>query len=172
MQRAVILSSAASLAPPYFSTLFHKRHDFRKNFTEYKMCILIFCTTFICNISHYTKNSTNYCHKQKRQTQIYKKLPRTGLDRPWGLQEIEAPDYWQWAHVGGKVVSPSHRPPLSPQTRSLVLISVRMSRPQSHSATGRIRSIKNLKHPRGNRLRDFPPPPKEQRFRENIWNWN
>jgi hypothetical protein len=29
MQHAAILSSAASLAPPNFSTLSHKRHDFR-----------------------------------------------------------------------------------------------------------------------------------------------
>ena len=28
--RHIILSSAASLAPPYFSALSHKRHDFRK----------------------------------------------------------------------------------------------------------------------------------------------
>ena len=36
--------SAASLAPPHFSTLSHKRLDFRKNITEHKMCILIFST--------------------------------------------------------------------------------------------------------------------------------
>jgi hypothetical protein len=27
-----------------FSTLSHKRHDFRKNVTEYKICVLIFST--------------------------------------------------------------------------------------------------------------------------------
>jgi hypothetical protein len=32
--RRVILSSAASLAPPHFSSLSHKRHDFRKNVIE------------------------------------------------------------------------------------------------------------------------------------------
>ena len=30
-----------------FSTLSHKRYDFRKNFTEYKMCVFILFTTFI-----------------------------------------------------------------------------------------------------------------------------
>jgi hypothetical protein len=45
MQRAAVLSSAASVAPPYFSTLSHKRHDFRKTVMEYKMCILILSTT-------------------------------------------------------------------------------------------------------------------------------
>ena len=42
-----IVTSVASLAPPYFSTLPHKRHDFRKKVTEHKMCILIFCAFFL-----------------------------------------------------------------------------------------------------------------------------
>jgi hypothetical protein len=36
--RSVILSSVVSLALQYFSTLSHKRHAFRKNIIEYKMC--------------------------------------------------------------------------------------------------------------------------------------
>jgi hypothetical protein len=35
------------LALPCFSTLSHKRYDFRKNVTEHKMCVLIFSTTFV-----------------------------------------------------------------------------------------------------------------------------
>ena len=31
-------------APPYFSSLSHKRQDFRKNVTEYKMRVFIFST--------------------------------------------------------------------------------------------------------------------------------
>jgi hypothetical protein len=36
--RRITLSSLACLAVRYFSTLSHKRYDFRKNATEYKMC--------------------------------------------------------------------------------------------------------------------------------------
>jgi hypothetical protein len=41
--------------------------------------------------------------------------PITGLDRPLGLQEVEAPRISrQSAHEGGKVVRPKQRPPLPP----------------------------------------------------------
>ena len=44
MQRAAILSSVASLLPPYFSALSHKRCDIRKKVTERKMRVSIFST--------------------------------------------------------------------------------------------------------------------------------
>ena len=37
----------ASLVPPHFFKLSHKRHDFRKKVTEEKMCVFIFSATFI-----------------------------------------------------------------------------------------------------------------------------
>ena len=45
MQRSAILSPVASLAPPNYSTLCHKRQEFLNKDTKYKMCILIFSTT-------------------------------------------------------------------------------------------------------------------------------
>ena len=56
--RHIVISFMASMAPPYFTTLSHKRHDFREKVTEHKMCILILSATFIWNISH-SKN----CYK-------------------------------------------------------------------------------------------------------------
>jgi hypothetical protein len=44
-----------------FSTLPHKRHDFWR-VIEHKMCVLIFCTTLVWNISHFKKNSARYNH--------------------------------------------------------------------------------------------------------------
>ena len=49
--RRIILSSVACPVLPYFCTLSHKRHDFRKNVTEHKKCvwfsIQIFSEAFI-----------------------------------------------------------------------------------------------------------------------------
>jgi hypothetical protein len=51
--------------------------------------------------------------------------PFTGLDRPRGFQEFEAVRIsTQSAHEGGKVVSPTHRPPFTLQEMTLVLISI------------------------------------------------
>ena len=55
-----MLSQVACPALQYFSTLTHKRQDFRKTVTEYKTCILTSCTTFVWNISHYKKNWARY----------------------------------------------------------------------------------------------------------------
>jgi hypothetical protein len=61
----IILTNVACLALPYFSTLSHKRHGFRKISSGHKMCVLIFTTHFVWNISHSTNNSARYYHKCK-----------------------------------------------------------------------------------------------------------
>ena len=48
---------------PYLSALSHKRCDFRKQVIEHKMCVLIFSTTFLQNVSHFKKNLARYFHK-------------------------------------------------------------------------------------------------------------
>ena len=59
-----MLSSVASPALPCVSTLSHRRHDFRKKkVIEHKMCVLIFSTTFVRNISYFMTNSAISYHK-------------------------------------------------------------------------------------------------------------
>jgi hypothetical protein len=43
-----------------FSTLSHKRHDFRKTVIQYKLRVLSFSTTFVWNTSHSKKNWARY----------------------------------------------------------------------------------------------------------------
>jgi hypothetical protein len=73
---------------------------------------------------------------------------KQSLDRALRLQEVEARTISrQSAHEGGKVVSPTHRPPLPPPPPPGNIPGThfcqRLSRPQGHSATGRIMSTKN-----------------------------
>ena len=50
---------------PIFSTLSHKSNDFRKKkITEHKMCVLIFSTTFVWNISNSNKKWANFDYKK------------------------------------------------------------------------------------------------------------
>jgi len=59
-----ILSSVVCLALQNFSTLSHKRYDFRgKKAIEPKMYVLIFSTTSVWNISHSRKNWARYDQK-------------------------------------------------------------------------------------------------------------
>ena len=58
-----ILSSAACPALQYFATLSHKRYHFQKKVIEHNMYVLIFSTTFGCNISHCKKNCAKYDKK-------------------------------------------------------------------------------------------------------------
>jgi hypothetical protein len=46
----IVTSFVAPLAPPYFSTLSHKWHDFQKTVVEHKICVFILSTIFIWNI--------------------------------------------------------------------------------------------------------------------------
>jgi len=60
------------------------------------------------------------------------------------------------AHECGKVVSPTHRPPLPPGIIPGTHFCWRLSRPQGHSVAGRIMSMKNSNDIIGNRTRDIP----------------
>jgi hypothetical protein len=55
-----VFSSVTRSAPPYFSTLSHKRQDFRLEVTRIvhtsKVCVLVLSRTFTRNFSHYKMN--------------------------------------------------------------------------------------------------------------------
>jgi hypothetical protein len=87
---------------------------------------------------------------------IYKAIPLQALTGPEGSMRLRLPEFLrQSAHEDGKVVSPTHRPPL-PQELFLVLISVRGSRSQGDSVAGRMMSMKNSSDTIANRTRDLP----------------
>ena len=57
MRMRLILSSVACPALLYFCRFSYERNDFRKKkVTEHKMCVLIFSTAYVGNISHSKKN--------------------------------------------------------------------------------------------------------------------
>jgi hypothetical protein len=60
---AILHRHVACPALKYFSTLSHKRHDFRNKVIGYEMCVLILSTNFVWNISHSKNSSARYCHK-------------------------------------------------------------------------------------------------------------
>ena len=69
--------------------------------------------------------------------------------------EAEAPKIFRKsAHKCGKVVSPKHRPPLLP--REDLWYSFLLAAESIPAPAGRITSMKNLKDPTGNRIRDRP----------------
>ena len=66
IQSARRMSHVVIVACPalhYFSTLSHKRHDFRKQVIEHKRCVSSFSTTFVRNIFHSKKNTAIYDRK-------------------------------------------------------------------------------------------------------------
>jgi hypothetical protein len=74
----------------------------------------------------------------------------TGLNRPLGLQELEAPRISrQLAYESGKVVSPTHQLPVPPMRYLWYSFLLEAELTPSHSVVGRIKSMKNPNDPIG-----------------------
>jgi len=72
-----------------------------------------------------------------------KAVPLQAWSDPEGSRKLRFPYFMTTAHDGGKVVSPTHRPYLPPGNAPGTHFFSRLSRPQDHSAIGRIVSMKN-----------------------------
>jgi len=72
-----------------------------------------------------------------------KAVPLQARSGPGGSRKLRFPDYITTTQDGGKVVSLTHRPPLPPGNAPGTHFCQRLSRPQGHSAIGRIMSMKN-----------------------------
>ena len=100
----------------------------------------------------------NSCNRLWENVQLLKAKPVplqawSGLERS---RKLRFSDFMTTAQNGGKVVSLTHRPPLPPGNTPGAHFCWRLSRPQGHSATGRIMSLKNSNDTMGNRTRDLP----------------
>jgi len=67
-----------------------------------------------------------------------KAVPLQALSGPEGSRKLRFPDFITTAQDVGKVVSLPHRPPLPPGNAPGTHFRLRLSRPQGHSAIGRI----------------------------------
>ena len=84
-----------------------------------------------------------------------KAVPLQAWSGPEGFRKLRFPDFMITAQDGDKVVSLTHRQPLPPRNTPDTHFCWRLSRPQDHSATGRIMLLKNYDII-GNRTRDLP----------------
>jgi hypothetical protein len=95
-----------------------------------------------------------------RASSLYVKKGKAVLLQAWsgpeGSRKLRFPDYMTTAQDGGKVVSLKHRPPLPPGNVPGTHFYSRRSRPQGHSAIGRVMSMKNSNDTIWNRTSDLP----------------
>ena len=96
------------------------------------------------------------CKDKKSVKGKGKAVPLQAWSGPEGSRKLRFPDFMTTAQDGSKVVSLTHEPSLPPGNTPGTYFCQRLSRPQGHSATGRIMSLKNSNDTIGNRTRDLP----------------
>jgi len=84
------------------------------------------CTTFAASMIWYVSSVEG------------KAVPLQAWSGSQGSRKLRFPDYMTTAQDGGKVVSPTHRPPLPPGNAPGTHFCQRLSQSQGHSAIGRI----------------------------------
>jgi hypothetical protein len=85
-----------------------------------------------------------------------KAVPLQVWNGPEGSRKLRFPDFVTTAQDGGKVVSLTHRPHLSPGNNPGTHFCWGLSRPQGHSAIGRIMSTEKSNDTIWNRTSDLP----------------
>jgi len=117
-----VMSSVSCPALSYFSTLSHKRHDFGEKVIQHKICVWIFSTTFVWNISHSKKSWARYNHecilvfilsmgfsfqilmKLEFSGHIFKKCPNFKFqENPCGGSQVVHADGWTSGRTGGRI---------------------------------------------------------------------
>jgi len=89
-------------------------------------------------ILRYSKNSTQWNPIEYYFYCKDKAVPLQAWSGPEGPRKLRFPDFMTTAQDYGKVVGLTHRPPLPPGSAPGTHFCWRLSRPQSHSAIGRI----------------------------------
>ena len=85
-----------------------------------------------------------------------KAVPLQAWSGPESSRKLSFPDFMTTAQGGGKVVNLTHRPHLPPGNSPGTHFCLRLSRPQGHSAIGRIMSMKNSNETIWIRTSDLP----------------
>ena len=109
---------------------------------------LLCIRNLLCSLAHsiglkiHSKQITS--HELIRQLKGKgKAVPLQAWSGPEGSRKLRFPDYMTTAQDGGKVVSPTQRPPLPSGNAPGTHFCYRLSQPQGNSAIGRIMSMKN-----------------------------
>ena len=112
----------------------------RPNYTEFQNLTITWRL-------HYSRKKAHGRHADAKD----KAIPLQAWTGPEGSWRVR-----QSAHELGKVVSPTHRPPLPPGNIPGTHFCKGLSQPQGHSAAGRIMSMKFSNETFENRTRDLP----------------
>ena len=145
--RLVVCTVATCLEWTFCMTKFHEfsvtpvsyylRHIVMIYFSPHGVMFVVGCKTITPEAVHISYRTWGGIKQYMTRTGQTLRVPWV-----WGSQISR-----EFAHEGGKVVSPTHRLTLPQGKIFLILISVkRLSRPQGHSATGRIMPMNRVWH--------------------------